>query len=77
MLHAVDDVSFNIDRARPWVWWANRAAVKHHGPGDPEALEPTAGSILFEGKDLARLNPRELREARKDLQIIFQDPSPA
>jgi peptide/nickel transport system ATP-binding protein len=37
-------------------------------------LEPTAGSILFEGRDIAKLGRRELRPLRQDLQIIFQDP---
>jgi oligopeptide/dipeptide ABC transporter ATP-binding protein len=37
-------------------------------------LEPTSGSVLFEGKDLVGLNKRELRALRKNIQIIFQDP---
>ncbi len=36
--------------------------------------EPTAGEITFEGEDLLALNPRELRQARRRMQIIFQDP---
>jgi oligopeptide transport system ATP-binding protein len=37
-------------------------------------LEPTSGSVRFEGKDLAALDKQELRELRKNMQIIFQDP---
>jgi peptide/nickel transport system ATP-binding protein len=37
-------------------------------------LEPTAGEVLFDGVDLARLRRAELRPRRKDVQIIFQDP---
>jgi oligopeptide transport system ATP-binding protein len=37
-------------------------------------LEPTSGSVLFEGKDLGSLGKHELRELRKKMQIIFQDP---
>ncbi len=37
-------------------------------------LEPTAGEVLFEGKDLAKLPKEEMRKMRKDLQMIFQDP---
>lgn len=37
-------------------------------------LEPTSGSICFEGIDLRNLKKNELREKRKDFQIIFQDP---
>lgn len=36
--------------------------------------EPTAGSAFFQGKDLFTLNKHQMREARRDLQIIFQDP---
>ena len=37
-------------------------------------LEPTSGHVLFEGKDLGSLSRQELRELRKKMQIIFQDP---
>jgi oligopeptide transport system ATP-binding protein len=36
--------------------------------------EPTSGQVLFRGKDLAHLSQREMRDERKHLQIIFQDP---
>ena len=36
--------------------------------------EPTSGTIRYQGKELLQLNSRELRKARRDLQIIFQDP---
>jgi oligopeptide transport system ATP-binding protein len=37
-------------------------------------LDPTSGQVMFDGKDLAHLNQRGLREMRKRMQIIFQDP---
>ena len=37
-------------------------------------IDPTSGKILFEGKDMAMLKNAELREMRKSMQIIFQDP---
>jgi oligopeptide/dipeptide ABC transporter ATP-binding protein len=37
-------------------------------------LQPTAGSVLFDGVDLATLTPAELRRRRREMQIIFQDP---
>lgn len=39
--------------------------------------EPTSGKILFEGKDITRLPPKKLKSMglRKDIQIVFQDPS--
>ncbi|CAN5579852.1 dipeptide ABC transporter ATP-binding protein [soil metagenome] len=36
--------------------------------------EPTGGSVFYNGKDLARLSKSEMRDQRKDLQMIFQDP---
>jgi len=37
-------------------------------------LEPTSGQIKFEGRDLAAMKGRELKAARRDVQMIFQDP---
>lgn len=37
-------------------------------------LQPTAGEITFEGRDLARLRGRDLKAMRRDMQFIFQDP---
>lgn len=36
--------------------------------------EPTAGEVMFRGKDLAQLTEREIHPLRRDLQMIFQDP---
>ena len=37
-------------------------------------VEPTAGSITFDGRDLTSVRRRELRALRRDMQIVFQDP---
>jgi oligopeptide transport system ATP-binding protein len=37
-------------------------------------LEPTAGKILFEGRDISRLDRQRLKSLRRELQLIFQDP---
>lgn len=37
-------------------------------------VEPTSGQVIFDGKDITSLNKRDLREIRRDIQIIFQDP---
>ena len=37
-------------------------------------IEPTAGSVNFLGRDILSLNKKELREIRREMQIIFQDP---
>ncbi|MEJ8547554.1 dipeptide ABC transporter ATP-binding protein [Brevibacillus borstelensis] len=37
-------------------------------------IEPTAGEVYFEGRDICKLSPAELRGARRDMQLVFQDP---
>jgi oligopeptide transport system ATP-binding protein len=37
-------------------------------------IEPTSGSVLFEGRDLLKVGHGEMRRLRRDMQIIFQDP---
>jgi oligopeptide transport system ATP-binding protein len=37
-------------------------------------MEPTDGSVLFEGKDLFQMSGQELRQTRRQMQMIFQDP---
>ena len=37
-------------------------------------LDPTAGSIVFDGREIANLSQSQLRPLRREMQIIFQDP---
>jgi peptide/nickel transport system ATP-binding protein/oligopeptide transport system ATP-binding protein len=37
-------------------------------------VEPSSGSIVFEGQDISHLSPRRMRPLRRDIQMIFQDP---
>lgn len=37
-------------------------------------IEPTSGSIVFGGREISNLNRRQMREVRRDMQIVFQDP---
>ena len=37
-------------------------------------LEPTAGRVLFDGRDLAEISRRDLRALRRQMQLVFQDP---
>jgi oligopeptide/dipeptide ABC transporter ATP-binding protein len=37
-------------------------------------LEPTAGRVVFNGRDITNLSRRQMREVRRELQIVFQDP---
>ncbi len=39
-------------------------------------IEPTGGQVIFAGRDLAALSGAELRTARRQVQMVFQDPTP-
>lgn len=74
-LHAVDDVSFTIERG------TTMGVVGESGCGKStlgrtmiHLLESTGGQILFNGEDITRVNKKELRALREQMQIIFQDP---
>jgi peptide/nickel transport system ATP-binding protein len=72
---AVDDVSFDIPRGR------TVAIVGESGSGKTttarmmlRVVDPTSGSINFNGQDVAKLDKRQLRDFRQRVQPIFQDP---
>ena len=75
MLHAVDDVTFTINKGQTLgVVGESGCGKSTTGSAILRLLEPTGGEVLFEGEDLAKLSKEEMRKKRKDLQIIFQDP---
>lgn len=74
-VHAVDDVSFTIKQGETVGLVGESGCGKSTlGRTIIHLLESTDGKILFEGKDVTRLNKQELRKLREDMQIIFQDP---
>jgi ABC-type oligopeptide transport system ATPase subunit len=72
---AVDDVSFTIDEGETF------GLVGESGSGKTTTgrcilrlIEPTSGAIVFRGENLLEFSRERMRAARRDMQIVFQDP---
>ncbi|MBR3504760.1 MAG: ATP-binding cassette domain-containing protein [Clostridia bacterium] len=75
IVKAVNDISFDIMASETF------GLVGESGCGKSttgrlliKLLDPTSGSIIYKGRDIAGYSNREMRDLRKELQIIFQDP---
>ena len=74
-VQAVDDVSFTVKEGETLGLVGESGCGKTTiGRTVLRLTEPTSGSVEFEGKNLLKLKGRELKDVRRDLQIIFQDP---
>ena len=74
-IRAVNDVSFVIPEGRTLALVGESGSGKSTiGKTVMRLLEPTAGKIIFGGRDLAGLSDRSLRSVRRQMQFVFQDP---
>ncbi|SMQ83847.1 oligopeptide transport system ATP-binding protein [Bacillus sp. OV166] len=75
VVKAVDDVSFHIYKGETFGLVGESGCGKSTlGRTLNRLYDPTAGEILFDGKDIANLKNKELQPYRKRMQMIFQDP---
>ncbi len=73
--NAVDDVSFTVNKGDIVGLVGESGCGKTTlGRSILQLIKPSAGQILLNGKDLAQISSSKLRQERKDLQIVFQDP---
>ncbi|WMT88466.1 ABC transporter ATP-binding protein [Pelagibacterium sp. 26DY04] len=72
---AVQDFSLDIDKGEVIGLVGESGSGKTTlGRSILRLIEPTSGAVRFDGVDITKLGPREMREYRRRMQIIFQDP---
>lgn len=74
-LHAVDHVNLSIKKGEALgVVGESGCGKSTLGRTILRLLEPTSGSVLYNGDDIVKYSPQKMKEMRKKMQIIFQDP---
>ena len=75
LVRAVDDVSFTIDEGEMFGLVGESGSGKSTtGRCILRLTEPTSGEVLFRGENVLSFSSTRMREARRDMQIVFQDP---
>lgn len=75
ILHAVDDVSFSIERGRTLgIVGESGCGKSTTGRCILRLIEPTSGTVTFNGEKITALSKKAMRKMRKEMQIVFQDP---
>ncbi|MFA6968556.1 dipeptide ABC transporter ATP-binding protein [Bosea sp. (in: a-proteobacteria)] len=74
-VHAVENVSFSVQAGETLALVGESGCGKSTtGRSVMRLIEPLSGSVLLDGVDVLKLNQTDLREQRKRMQMIFQDP---
>ena len=75
IVQAVSDVSFDVQVGQTIGLVGESGSGKTTvGRSVLQLIQPSSGEVFFEGQDLTKLNFEELREVRRKMQIVFQDP---
>lgn len=74
-LHAVDGLSFRLEKGKTLgVVGESGCGKSTTGRAILRLQDPTSGEVIFEGRDITKISPKEMQKLRSDMQIIFQDP---